>query len=332
MLYVVLKMNDHCFLASIGSYIPNSKIACDELAQKYEVFDRIYDKQVKKPITEKSIIEIASIAAKEAISSAKIKADEINLIIGSSTGPGLDVGLSFSAGVQNQLGAYKSECLDVGVRCIGCIQSIDIARLQILFKSKKNVLIVVVSKSSATLTKESIKANPSCVYFGDGAASAVLTNSPVSERKITFGPSRVITHGEYWNASSYIYDIRNGASTNLKLFFAHNILGDGYKKADRKITKELLLSVSEEMGISLEKIDGLVTLNRSNNYKEFLYNITNLPPNSIFISQDNYGHLGPVDLFLNLKKFLEIKKKFSKAILFATSFGYHWGAIPIYEL
>ncbi len=329
------KMNKKCYLSSIGTYIPTGRISCDEIAHTHNIFERIYDKNINKPFTDESIIAIAAKSAERALSRAKINIDDIDLIIGSTTGPGLDVGLSFSAGVQNKLKQRQlsnCECIDVGVRCIGSIQSIDIARSKILLNSVKNVLIVLASKSSATLNDASLNANPSCVYFGDGAASAILTSDPLNRRLIIFGSSKVITHGEFWSASYYSIKKQTYNSSNLSLCFNKNVLNDKFKELDDTITKNILIEIAEKIGVPLKDIDGLVALNRSKKYKEALSEITGLPRKYIFTSQQEYGHLGPADLLVNLELFLEEKKKFRNAILLATSFGYHWGALPIHEL
>jgi len=324
-------MNGNCFLTSIGTYIPNQKISCDKIAENFGVTEKIYDRGVFKPVTEKSIIEIATTASKEAIRNAKLNPKELELIIGSTTGPGLDIGLSFAAGVQNSLSAVNSECIDVGVRCIGAIQAIDIARSKFLLNLKKNALIVVASKSSDTLSELSICSNPSCIFFGDGAAAILLTRTPVTKRRIAFGHSKVLTHGEFWNASYYKNFSVESNKAYCRLFFNSNMLGSKFKQVDKKETLNLLSSISKNMGISLEELDGLIVLNRSNNYRQRLSEITKIPLSSIFTSQDQIGHIGPVDLFINLKNFIDRKERFRSAILFATSFGYYWGASPLYE-
>jgi len=117
--------------------------------------------------------DIAANAAVEALASANISADEIELII-VATATADKYTPSTSCLVQSKIGAANAACFDINAACSGFIYSLTTAKSFIKSGMYKNVLII----GAECLSKVTeFKDRNTCVLFGDGAGAAVLVAS-----------------------------------------------------------------------------------------------------------------------------------------------------------
>jgi len=114
--------------------------------------------------------DLAVRAARQALEHARIKPEELNLIIIATITP--DVHFPATACfVQHKLGAKNAICFDISAACAGFIYALDIARQYISNGTCNNALVVGAEVlSSITDWKD----RSTCVLFGDGAGAAVL--------------------------------------------------------------------------------------------------------------------------------------------------------------
>lgn len=112
-------------------------------------------------------------AAKKALMSADVNADEIDLIICSSATPDYFTP-SCACLVQRELGIKVCIALDVNAACAGFVYGMDMARRYLACGDIRNALVIG-SENLTKITDYSDRA--SCVLFGDGAAAAVVTAS-----------------------------------------------------------------------------------------------------------------------------------------------------------
>jgi 3-oxoacyl-[acyl-carrier-protein] synthase-3 len=114
--------------------------------------------------------DIAVVACEKALAEAKVKPEELDLIIvGTVTG---DMAFPSTACVlQKRLGAAHAAALDVSAGCTGFIYSLGVARQFIANGTYRTALVVGVELLSK-ITDWTDRST--CVLFGDGAGAAVL--------------------------------------------------------------------------------------------------------------------------------------------------------------
>ena len=116
---------------------------------------------------------MATKASIDAIKSANINNDDIDLIIVSTTTPDM-VFPSTACILQNNL-KIKAPAFDVQAACTGFIYAMSIADNYIRTGTSKNVLLVGAEKYSNLLDWSD---RSTCVLFGDGAGAVVLSAKP----------------------------------------------------------------------------------------------------------------------------------------------------------
>ncbi len=114
-------------------------------------------------------------AAKEALKSSNMSADELDLIIVTTVTADFYFP-SMANVIQGRLGAKNAFGIDIACACAGFVYALDMAQRYIDFGDGiENVLIV----SSENITKTvDYKDRSTCVLFGDGAGAVVVRKGP----------------------------------------------------------------------------------------------------------------------------------------------------------
>lgn len=115
--------------------------------------------------------DLAIKAAKEALHDAKLKPEDVELIIVTTISPDMHFP-STSCLVQSSLGASKAVCFDISAACAGFVYGIAVAQQFVARGAYKNALVIGVEVLSS-ITDWSDR--NTCVLFGDGAGACVLS-------------------------------------------------------------------------------------------------------------------------------------------------------------
>ncbi|MBI3991410.1 MAG: ketoacyl-ACP synthase III, partial [Candidatus Omnitrophica bacterium] len=115
--------------------------------------------------------DLAINAAKEALKDARIKPQDLNLIIIATITPDMQFP-STACLVQANLGAKNAVCFDVSAACAGFVYAIIVAQQFIARGTYKNALVVG-SEVLSSITDWQDR--NTCVLFGDGAGACVLS-------------------------------------------------------------------------------------------------------------------------------------------------------------
>lgn len=114
--------------------------------------------------------DLAAEAGREAVESAGIRPEDVDMIIVASVTPET-LTPHMSCMVQKKIGATGANCLDINTACTGFLAGLNIADCFIKCGEYKNVLVI----GAETLTKVSDwKDRKTCILFGDGAGAAVV--------------------------------------------------------------------------------------------------------------------------------------------------------------
>lgn len=122
-------------------------------------------------ITDETLAQIASEAAKAALENAGVLPEELDYII-CATLRGDYITPSLSCEVQRIIGA-SCPAFDINAACSGFIYSLDVASALFTAQKAKKILVVAAESLSKFVDW---KDRATCVLFGDGAGAVVLSN------------------------------------------------------------------------------------------------------------------------------------------------------------
>lgn len=168
-------------IAGTGSFTPSRVVTSEELARRLgSDVDWIYS---NLGIVERRICgadefssDLATEAAKNAISSARLSPNDIDLIIVATATPDRRAP-STACIVQEKLGiSNRCPAFDINAVCSGFLYAMTLGFQLIESRAYKNVLVVGVD----TFSKITDWNRRDCVFFGDGAGAVVLQSAPGS--------------------------------------------------------------------------------------------------------------------------------------------------------
>ncbi len=165
-------------IAGTGGYLPERIVTNKDLEDIVETSDEWI--QERSGIKRRHIAadgettsDMALVAARRALDSASLVADDIDLIIVATTTPD-KVFPSTACIVQRLLEVKNIPAFDVHAACSGFIYALDIANRFIKTGGAKNVLIIGSETYSRILDWTD---RGTCVLFGDGSGAVVLSAS-----------------------------------------------------------------------------------------------------------------------------------------------------------
>lgn len=161
-------------ITGIGSYFPDNIVTNDDLSKIMDTSDEWISKRTgirKRRLTIKeNTSDLAIMAAKNALKSANISAEDLDLIILATTTPDF-LTPSTASIVQSKIGAENAACFDILAACSGFIYALKTGKSFIESGAYKKVLIIGAEVLSKFLDWQD---RTTCVLFGDAAGAAVL--------------------------------------------------------------------------------------------------------------------------------------------------------------
>ncbi|PCI61202.1 MAG: 3-oxoacyl-ACP synthase [Methylophilaceae bacterium] len=168
----------HSRIAGTGSYLPTKILSNKDLETMVDTTDEwiftrtgIRERHIAAP--DELTSDLATAAAKNAIESAGINVDEIDLIIVATTTPD-KIFPSVATMVQKKIGASNCPAFDIQAVCSGFVYGISIASNFIKAGASKCVLVIGADTFSR-ITDYTDRSN--CILWGDGAGAIILQAS-----------------------------------------------------------------------------------------------------------------------------------------------------------
>src|SRR5947199_2424904 len=162
-------------IVGTGSYVPDKKLTNADLMKIVDTSDewitvRTGIKERRIAAKDETTSEMATKAALKALEQAKIKPEELNLILVATATPDM-LFPATACFVQKKIGAKKAACLDISAACAGFLFGIEIAQQFITSHTHETVLVIGAEKLTSITNWTD---RNTCVLFGDGAGAAVL--------------------------------------------------------------------------------------------------------------------------------------------------------------
>ncbi len=165
-------------IAGTGSYLPERVLTNAELETMVDTDDewirtRTGMRERRIARADEATSDMAVVAARRAMESAGVEADEIDLIVVGTCTPDM-LFPSTACLVQAAIGASKALCYDLSAACSGFLYSLESARAMMQSGLYRTALVVGADKMSAVTDWED---RGTCILFGDGAGAVILKHT-----------------------------------------------------------------------------------------------------------------------------------------------------------
>ncbi|NLK44113.1 MAG: ketoacyl-ACP synthase III [Tissierellia bacterium] len=316
----------------IGSYVPEKLITNEDLSKIVDTSNEWIVERTgiqERRIVDESIAtsDIASIAAKRALEDAKLKAEDIDLIIVATATPDHSFP-STACIVQKNIGATKAAAFDISVGCSGFVYGLVVGEQFVKSGLYENVLVI----GAETLSKiVDWQDRNTCVLFGDGAGACILEKC---EENMGILASELGSDGR--NGSVLIQPAggsRQPANEDTVKNRLHFIRMEGrevFKFAVRVMDKASQ-SVIDKANLKLEDIDFLVPHQANVRIIDAAAKKLNLEQGKIYVNLNKYGNMSSASIPVALNEAIEEKriKKGDNVLLVAFGAGLTWASMII---
>ena len=161
-----------------GSYLPPRVVTNDEIAKSLDTSDEwiyshtgIHSRHVAE--AGECTSTMAAKAARAAMEAARVKPEEIGLIVLATSTPDFNPFPSTACVVQSLLGCTNAGAFDLQAACAGFVYALEQARGFVNFYPDKKALVIGAESLTRILDWTD---RASCILFGDGAGAVVLGN------------------------------------------------------------------------------------------------------------------------------------------------------------
>ncbi len=233
-------------LVGYGSYLPERVMTNQDFEKIMDTSDewivqRTGMRERHFARDDETVVDMATIAAKRALENAKLKIDDIDLVICASTSPELDFP-SVAVQVLGKLGATKNiPAYDVRGACTGFIYALHCARAFFTAGMHERILIIGAEKMSRFIDWSD---RSTAVLFGDGAGAMIFERSTSSYSGII--DTVVMSDGRE-------FDMLHGSPD-------HHIIMNGpetYKKAV-ELMPNAAQYIMDHAGITADNVDWII--------------------------------------------------------------------------
>lgn len=329
-------MNHSRFLG-IGMYVPPKVWKNDDLRTMMDTSDewivqRTGIKQRHWVENHVTTSDLALEAAKRALENAKVKKEELDMLIFATLSPDHEFP-GTACFLQAKLGVPGIPALDVRQQCTGFIYGVSIADQFIRTGMYKKILVVGAEVHSKGLDRTT-RGRDVSVLFGDGAGAAVIGVSDSKEHQIM--STHLHADGTYakelWlQAAGMGYDsggrlppeaIERGEhypAMNGKTVFVHAV----------KRMPEVLLEGLAKNGLKLEDVDLFVFHQANLRINEMVAKQLGIPESKVFNTIEKYANTTAATIPIGMHDAIQAGKLKPGMVVASAAFGsgFTWGSM-----
>ena len=318
-------------IIGLGEYLPKKVLTNADLEKMVDTSDewiitRPGIKERRLAAQDEATSDLAFAAAKDAILDARLKSEDIDLIIVATITPDMPFPSTASI-LQNMLGAKHAVCFDISAACAGFVYALSVAHQFIARGVYKKALIVGAETLSAVTDW---KDRNTCVLFGDGAGAAVLSEVPSGGILSTY----LGCDGSKVNLLNLpAGGSRKPASKETVERREHYIRMQGnelFKIAVKTMT-EAALTVLKQAGLGFSDVDLIIPHQANSRIITAVGKKLGIPPEKIFINIEKHGNISSASTATALCEAAKEGriKKGDIVLLDAFGAGLVWGACVI---
>ena len=318
-------------IVGLGCYVPKKVLTNKDLEGMVDTSDewittRTGIKERRIASSTETTGTLAFQAAKEALKNAKIKPEDIELIIIATITPDMPFPAT-SCLVQDMLGAKNAACFDVSAACAGFVYGLVMAQQFLARGVYKNALVIGAEKLSAVTDW---KDRNTCVLFGDGAGAAVL--APVKNGGI------IASYLGSDGSLSELLMLPGGGSKNPatketvenRLHYI-KMKGNEVFKLAVKIMSDAACKALKQCKLSVEDIDCFIPHQANKRILDAVVRKMKLPSEKIYFNVAKYGNMSSASTAVALCEAYHSGKIKGGSIVVLDAFGAGlvWGSCVI---
>jgi 3-oxoacyl-[acyl-carrier-protein] synthase III len=319
-------------IIGVGKYLPANILTNADLERMVDTTDewivtRTGIEQRRIAANNEATSDMAVKAARNALDSAGLKPEDIDLIIVATITPDMFFP-STACLVQHKLGAGTVAAFDISVACSGYVYGLAIADNFIKSGMYKRALVIAAEKLSSVTDWQD---RSTCVLFGDGAGAAVLTSvdeggilgaslgadgSKGDLLQLPAGGSRMPASIE--TVENKLHTIKMEGNT----LFRHAV----------KIMADAALAVTEPLGLKGDDIDLIIPHQANIRILNALAKRMGVDPDKkVYLNIKKYGNMSAASSAVALTEAVEEGriKKGDTILMDAFGGGLTWGALVI---
>lgn len=316
-------------IVGVGSYAPPKVLTNKDLEKMVDtsnewIIERTGIKERHIADDKVAASDIGLEAAKRALKDARVKSEELDLIIVATVTPDF-VFPATACLIQDRLGAKKAAAFDLEAACSGFIYGLSVAK-GFIASGEYDTVVVIASEVLSKITDWEDRAT--CVLFGDGAGAAVL--KPAKE-----GQGILST---YLRADGGNWDLLRVSAGGSRIPATHDSIDKRlhYMKMEgNKVFKVAVQSMQEaalegikRAGVRAEELSLLIAHQANARIINAVAKRLKLPPEKVFINLDRYGNTSSASIPLALDEAVKKGriKRGDLVILVAFGGGFTWAS------
>jgi len=283
--------NRYAHVVGWGMAVPEKVVTNDDLARLVDTSDEwitsrtgIRERRVAGP--KDTTATLAVQAARRALETANVEADDVDLIIVATSTPE-HILPATACLVQDALGATQAGAFDLSAACTGFIYALALGA-QSIRSGATNTVLVIGSETMSRIVNW--RDRSTCILFGDGAGAFLL-----QARETPGGVLHSLLRSDGSGSESLI--IPAGGSKTPASFTSvrdnlHTIQMDGrevYRFATR-VMAAAVRDVTQRAGVALEAVRLIVPHQANRRIIESSAKTLGLPEDRFLINVDRYGN------------------------------------------
>lgn len=315
-----------------GSFVPDKILRNEDLEKLVDTSDEWI--KTRTGIEERRILDedkstsyMATLAGKEAIERAGLKAGDIDMIIIATVTPDMAFP-STACLVQESLNCKNAAAVDIEAACSGFIYGLSMAYSYIKADIYKNILVIG-AENLSKITDWTDR--NTCVLFGDGAGAAVVGEVPEGKGILAFDLGADGSGGEYLMQPAGGSKRPVSAETiEGKLHFI-KMKGNEVFKFAVKTMAEASFKVIEKSNLSIEDVDYLIPHQANIRIIESARKRLKLEKDKVYVNLNKYGNMSSASIAVALDEAVKNGKlnENDNILLVAFGGGLTWGSCVI---
>ncbi|HRC53615.1 MAG: ketoacyl-ACP synthase III [Firmicutes bacterium] len=319
-------------IESLGVYVPPDVLTNADLEKMVEtsnewIVERTGIRERRIASKDISTSDLAARAALSCLSSSKVSAEDIDLIIVATASP--DYAFPATACiVQEAIGAKRAAAFDVEIGCTGFIYALAIGSQFIVSGVYKNVLVIGAETLSRLINW---KDRNTCVLFGDGAGAAMLTRGNSGEGILGFHLGVDGSQRDLLYLPAGMAKLPASCDTvSQGLHYVH-MEGKAVFKFAVKTMDSAVTRLLEDIGKTADDIDLLIPHQANIRIIESAIQRFKIPREKVMINIEKYGNTSSASIPIALYEAYEQGRinKGDLVVLVGFGAGLSWGSIAI---
>lgn len=287
----------------IGAYVPKRCITNDEIATLVETSDdwirtRTGIKTRYVVNGDESVADLAIGAAKDALASAGMSGNEIELIIVASSTPDT-IYPAVACQVQTEIGALNAAGFDMALACSGFIYGLVVAH-QFLKTGMYKTAMVIGADTHSRYTNWHDR--NTCILFGDGAGAAIL-------KAESGGAESILANDLHLDGSKGMELTLFTQAENCPLVDPKTPVNNFVYMNGREVFKfavgvvpKSIQQVLDRSGLTIDDVDHVVLHQANIRIMQAMSERLNIPEDRLIVNLDKFGNTSAASIPLALNE------------------------------